>query len=91
MTDPDDLEDLLEPRDGSPDPALRAELLLRTERAVARAWLITTSEGMPVRTVEWSPSLALRVARRHPDLTEALLALVGTKLTTAPTGTLVAV
>jgi hypothetical protein len=60
-------------------------------RAVARAWLIATSEGMPVRTVEWSPSLALRIARRHPDLTEALLALVGTELTTAPAGPLVAV
>ncbi len=58
------------------DPATAA-------RAVARAWLIATAEGMPVRTVEWSPSLALRSARRHPDLTESLLALVGTKLTTA--------
>jgi hypothetical protein len=60
-------------------------------RAVARAWLVATSAGMPVRTVEWSPTLALRVARRHPDLTEALVALVGTELTTAPTGPLVAV
>jgi Zn-dependent protease with chaperone function len=58
------------------DPATAA-------RAVARAWLLATAEGMPVRTVEWSPSLALRLARRHPDLTEALLALVGTELTTA--------
>jgi hypothetical protein len=59
------------------DPATAA-------RAAARAWLIATAEDMPVRTVEWSPSLALRVSRRHPDLTEALLALVGTELTTAP-------
>jgi hypothetical protein len=54
-------------------------------RAAARTWLVATAEGMPVRTVEWSPSLALRLSRRHPDLTEALLALVGTELTTAPT------
>jgi hypothetical protein len=52
-------------------------------RAVARAWLIATAEQMPVRSVEWSPSLALRLSRRHPDLTEALLSLVGTRLSTA--------
>ncbi len=64
------------------DPATAA-------RAAARAWLVATADGMPVRTVEWSPSLALRVARRHPDLTEALLALVGTELSTAPAADLV--
>jgi hypothetical protein len=37
MTDPDDLEDLLRPRPGTPSPALRDALLLRTERALVCA------------------------------------------------------
>jgi hypothetical protein len=36
----DDLEDLLRPRPGTPDPALRDALLLRTQRVLVRArWL----------------------------------------------------
>jgi hypothetical protein len=52
MTDPDDLEDLLKPQTGSPAPALRDELLRRTERVLTRArWLRLGAKAAAVAAV----------------------------------------
>jgi hypothetical protein len=53
MTDPnDDLDELLAPRPAAPNPALRDAILLRTERALARArWLSRVAKLAAVAAV----------------------------------------